>query len=118
MASEAGQGGGEMSLDFMLTDNVGSEMYSRNITHNLAPMAKAAGVYDCLWRPDENGFETARQISAVLANGLLYMADRREELEALNPENGWGDCEGFFEFVSDVLLACVLNPDAKVEVSR
>ena len=34
-------------------------VYSDNITHNLARMAEASGVYDIVWRPEEHGITTA-----------------------------------------------------------
>ena len=44
-----------MSLDVYLTDAEGREVFSANITHNLGAMAKEAGIYMHLWRPDELG---------------------------------------------------------------
>ena len=51
-----------MSLDFYLyvdVDTGGEEPHrtdlcDKNITHNLTEMADKAGIYKCLWRPDEN----------------------------------------------------------------
>lgn len=34
-------------------------VYERNMTHNLANMAAAAGVYEALWRPEEIGITKA-----------------------------------------------------------
>jgi len=35
------------------TPGGGEYVYSANITHNLIPMTTEAGVYKCIWRPDE-----------------------------------------------------------------
>lgn len=51
-----------MSLDVTLTDPSGTVLYEANITHNLNKMAAEAGIYECLWRPDEHGITHARQI--------------------------------------------------------
>ena len=53
-----------MSLDVTLTNADGAEVYSANITHNLNRMAMEAGIYECLWRPDEHGITKAAQIIA------------------------------------------------------
>jgi hypothetical protein len=45
-----------MSLDVRLEDENGRELY----WHNLTKMAGTAGLYDCLWRPEEIGITTAR----------------------------------------------------------
>jgi hypothetical protein len=49
-----------MSLDVRLEDENGRELYWFNITHNLNKMARKAGLYQCLWRPEEIGITTAR----------------------------------------------------------
>lgn len=41
-----------------------ARLSSLNSTHNLNNMAKAAGLYQVLWRPEEIGISTASQIIA------------------------------------------------------
>ena len=41
-----------MSLDVYLMEMRPVEVFERNITHNLARMADAAGLYTPLWRPE------------------------------------------------------------------
>lgn len=94
------------------------EVYSANITHNLAPMANAAGVYEYLWRPDELGLTKAGQLILALRAGLTALEGDPDKFKALNPKNGWGDYEGLVEFVRNYLAACEANPDADVSVSR
>lgn len=107
-----------MSLDVYLEDAEGAELYSRNITHNLAKMAIAAGIYECLWRPDEHGITHARQIIDPLTAGVAKLATEKSTFEAHNAPNGWGKWEHFVAFCMDYLQACKDHPDALVDVSR
>lgn len=107
-----------MSFDFYLEDRPGHEVFSANITHNLGPMARAAGVYKCLWWPDGHGFTTAGQIIKPLAAGLVALHEKQEELKALNPANGSGDWEYLVRFVAEVAAACVMHPEASIRVWR
>ena len=106
-----------MSLDFSL--NAADEhVFSLNITHNLGKMADAAGIYEVLWRPDENGITKARQCIDPLSSALLELVRNREKYEAYNSPNGWGLYKHFVPFVTAVLTACCDYPDADVSVSR
>lgn len=106
-----------MSLDVYLMD-AGEELYHRNITHNLGHMAVEAGIYKCLWRPDENGITHARQIIEPLAAGVTLLATQKRRFEKFNSPNGWGLREHFVPFCMDYLQACRDHPDALVKVSR
>jgi hypothetical protein len=107
-----------MSLDVYLTDEAGDGLYSANITHNLGKMAEEAGIYDCLWRPEEHGITHARQIIEPLASGLAKLATEKARFEQFNAPNGWGLWEHFVPFCARYLQACRDNPDARVHVSR
>lgn len=107
-----------MSLDVYLENEAGEELYSRNITHNLGQMACAAGIYECLWRPDEHGITHARQIIEPLAAGVALLATQKALFEEFNALNGRGLWEHFLPFCADYLQACRENPDALVKVSR
>lgn len=107
-----------MSLDVMLTNADGVEVYSANITHNLNKMADAAGIYGCLWRPDENGIVFAWQIIDPLSVGLARIVTNKAEFEAYNASNGWGLWEHFVPFCANYLQACRDNPNARVSVCR
>lgn len=107
-----------MSLDVYLKNEAGEVLYSRNITHNLGNMADEAGIYECLWRPDENGITHARQIIEPLAAGVALLATQKARFEAFNSPNGWGLWEHFLPFCADYLQACRDNPDALVKASR
>ena len=106
-----------MSLDVTLKLN-GDEVYSANITHNLNVMAKEAGIYKELWRPEEVGATHARQLIEPLKAGLCKMVSDPVLYESLNSPNGWGTYENFLPWVVEYLKACMLNPDAIIEVDR
>ncbi len=107
-----------MSLDVYLTATRPTEIYWRNITHNLGQMAAEAGIYEHLWRPEEIGITTAEQLIAPLREGLEKLHADPSKFKKFNPPNGWGDYEGLVGFVEDYLAACIKNPDATVAVSR
>ena len=94
------------------------DVYSANITHNLNTMAEAAGIYECLWRPDEIGITLAAQLIDPLSHGLQELCRDPERFRSLNPPNGWGSYEVLVSFVEKYLLACIKYPEATVEVSR
>ena len=103
-----------MGLDFKLVD----EVFDTNITHNLNIMATEAGIYECLWRPDEGGYYYACDIIEPLMLGLEKLQNNREHFETFNSPNGWGTYEHFVPFVENILKNCRKFPDAKIEVSR
>jgi hypothetical protein len=107
-----------MSLDFYLEAVRPTEVYWRNITHNLGAMAREAGIYDCLWQPDEHGMTKAAQIIAPLEAGIALMVSDPERFKKHNPANGWGDYDSLLSFARNTLVACGENPDADVRISR
>ena len=107
-----------MSLDVWLTKRIPTRVYESNITHNLIPMAQAAGIYRLLWRPDELGITVAAELVASLTRGLQELKEDPDYFRQLNPESGWGNYEGLVRFVEEYLKACKQYPEAKVEVNR
>jgi len=106
-----------MSLDFYLYRD-GERVFDRNITHNLNKMAMEAGIYNCLWRPDEHGITKASQCIQPLTHGLTMLISDPERFKKFDAPNGWGLYIHFVPFVTDVLMACIEFPDAVIEVSR
>lgn len=94
------------------------QLFSANITHNLGGMADEAGIYQCLWRPDENGIRLASEITNFLEAGLARLRAAPDRFKRLNPENGWGDYDGLVRFADSVLTACREHPTATVRVWR
>jgi len=103
-----------MGLDVYLVNSV----YGNSITHNLNKMAEEAGIYDHLWRPEEIGIYTGRELIVPLQEGLNLLRSDPERFKKLNPENGWGTYEGLIMFVEKYLNACRMFPDSRIEVSR
>lgn len=107
-----------MSLDVWLTATRPTEVFSRNITHNLNQMAEAAGIYQHLWRPEELGITHARELIAPLIHGLDKLKSDPQHYKKFNAVNGWGVYEDFVSFVEAYLAACKDNPDAEIGISR
>lgn len=95
-----------------------NEVYSANITHNLGVMAREAGIYEPLWRPDEIGISKAEQLIAPLREGLGRLRRAPERFRLLNPANGWGNYDILVDFTQRYIAACEEYPDADVRVSR
>ena len=113
-----------MSLDVYLghpacpTCGRSGEEWSANITHNLGPMASEAGIYKCLWRPDENGIRFAHELIEPLKAGLAQMKAEPARFKKFDAKNGWGTYEQFVPWVEAYLAACIAYPEATVNVSR
>ncbi len=95
-----------------------SELFHANITHNLNTMAGHAGLYELLWRPDENGITTAKELVEPLSKGLVRLLCDPEKFRQYNPENGWGDYDSLVQFVCEYIKACATYPEASVRVWR
>ena len=108
-----------MSLTVYLNDTEGSELYSRNITHNLGKMADAAGIYQILWQPDELPWiKTAKDIIPTFEKGLAELVLNKTKYSAYNSPNGWGMYEHFVTFCIDYLQACRDHPEASIYACR
>lgn len=94
------------------------ELYEANITHNLNTMAERAGIYDCIWRPEENDFTKAKDLIMPLTEGLERLKSSPDIFTAMEPENKWGTYKYFVPWVERYLEACKEYPDAKIWVSR
>lgn len=86
--------------------------YDGNITHNLAEMARHAGLYECCWHPPEGA--KAGQLIQPLREGLARLIAEPTYYRQWNPPNKWGNYEGLVEFVRKYLDACKVHPDADV----
>ena len=104
-----------MSLDFYLVENRPVEVWESSITHNLAKMAAAAGLYEALWRSEDR---LAADLIPVLKSGLRRLRRNPAKYRKYDSPNGWGTYDDFVRFVTDVLAACKANPRAKVGVCR
>lgn len=116
-----------MSLDVTLyvsVDTGGVEpetitLFTANYTHNCGNMARAAGVYNHVWRPDElDDVRVAGDLIDPLRAGIKTMENDPARFVALNPENGWGSYETFLPWLREYLAACVEHPKAMVDTWR
>jgi hypothetical protein len=107
-----------MSLDVYLLRTQPTRIYQANITHNLNVMAKEAGAYEVLWRPEELGMTKAGELVPMLRAALERLVADPERYRKYNPENGWGSYDGLVKFIYEYLCACETHPDADIEVSR
>ena len=108
-----------MSLDLYLHCRCcGSRVCEINATHNLTKMAAEALLYRPLWRPDESGIENAADLIPVLENGIERMESDPAHFRTFNPENGWGDYDGFLSVLRLLLDGCRHHPSASVYASR
>lgn len=106
-----------MSLDFHLSAVRETEVFSRNITHNLNKMAAAAGIYQHLWHPEDIGITKASELIEPLRAGLDRMKSDPAHFQTFDSPNGWGRYVHFVPFVEACLKACEENPDAAVHCS-
>jgi hypothetical protein len=94
------------------------ELYWANITHNLGEMAKEAGIYQALWRPEEIGATQAKDIIDIVDKGLLDLIARPSYYERFDSPNGWGTYKHFVPFVAKYLEALKKYPESYIYVSR
>lgn len=94
------------------------EGFRANITHNLSPMAREAGIYKAVWRPEEIGIEYASQLISTLSAGISKMRANPSKFRALDSPNGWGLYDNFVPWLERYLQACMDHPNAKVETDR
>lgn len=107
-----------MSLDFSLTVVQPTEVFSANITHNLGAMAKEAGIYFHLWRPEEIGITKGSELITPLTVAITEMEHDPTRFKKHNSPNGWGTYKHFVPFVQSVLQGCMDHPDATISVCR
>lgn len=107
-----------MGLDIELKEVKPCTIWAIGITHNLTAMAEAAGLYECMWRPEEISITLANQMIHPLQCGIAVMAQHKEKLKKMNPENAFGSYDILLSVAQRYLAACVENPNAEVEVSR
>ncbi|MDR2407069.1 MAG: hypothetical protein LBE13_03015 [Bacteroidales bacterium] len=95
-----------------------ARLASHNVMHNLNKMAKAVGLYQVLWSPEEVGIITASQMIEPLEKGIKELTANPDKYKAYNPPNGWGNYDVFVSFCRSVLSTCEETPDAIIEVSK
>ncbi len=100
-----------MSADIYVDAIKRVRVVSVNVTYNLGPMLREAGME---WK-DFTSLEPpalAKRLTATIAE----LESRPDRYRMLNPANGWGNYEGLLKSLRDVLAALVdpENVDPKV----
>ncbi len=93
-------------------------VFTTNITHNLGKMAQEAGIYSCVWRPDELGIKSARKMIPLLIAGIQLLRKNPKKFKKFDDPDGWGTYKDFVPFLEEYLQACKDYPEAIIEVSR
>lgn len=108
-----------MSLDISLTVTPAvpkrETVFDANMTHNVTPMWREAGVYDALYMSEG---KTAADVLPALRLGFKDMQDNPGKYEAMNPTNGWGSYEGALTFLSALLGKFEANPTGIIGVCK
>jgi hypothetical protein len=94
------------------------QVYTANITHNLAEMAQHAGLYGVLWEPETCGITHARDLVGPLRIGLTTLAQDPAYFSQFTPPNGWGSYTQLALFTAEYLVACEQWLAAEVSVWR
>ena len=90
---------------------IGDEYF--NYTYNLAQFFKH---HDA--RPVEWDGQKAGAVAPLIADAFPRISLRGPvELDSYNPYNGWGSWQGATVWLTDVMIACLENPDATVEAT-
>jgi len=112
-----------MSLDITLSTEVdtgGDELTyvmlaDKNITHNLAEMARELGVYKQVWRG--NGIDKAGDLVPFIEKAIMQMKEKPEYFKQFSADNGWGTYEQFLPWLEELLIDCKAHPKADISFS-
>lgn len=104
-----------MGYDVSLQVDVGGpepvrlDILDENYTFNCGRMLyEAVGV----GLADLSG-EPAHKVAGILDTAITHMERDPERFRALNPDNGWGDADGWLRFLVKIRDACRLAPNAR-----
>ena len=110
-----------MSLDVHLYTEIDQnriELFDTNITHNLGGMASEADIYTVLWRIENTGVKTAKDMIKPLMKGITAMKKDPERFRKFDAPNGWGTYDQFLPWLEELLSMCEKFPSAEVETCR
>jgi hypothetical protein len=86
-----------------------SERLSFNCTYNCSDMWFKIYPADEKMVPIEG--MSGKESYYILKHAVDRLLANPEVFAALNPPNGWGSYQGFFEFISEMLMAAHKHPD-------
>ena len=104
-----------LTLYFLQTREV--EEASCNITHNLHDMAKALGVYELLWQPENTPDMKAKDILPEINRAITKLVSNQEKYMVYESPNGWGTVNGMLKFLQKVRTACEEFPESRLKAS-
>ena len=81
-------------------------------------MAEKVGIYQCLWRFEENDLKYASELIRPLKDGIAWMKDYPENFRKYDAPNGWGTYDDFLLWLERLLEACERYPKALVETDK
>lgn len=97
------------------------EVFTTNITHNLAGMAEEAGIYWAIWhggKSQDGELRSSEDLIPVIEKGLEDMKQNPDKYKPFSATNGWGTYDQFVPWVEELLQAMRDYPGAKVYCSR
>lgn len=94
----------------------GEDTLEFNYTYNVSPMW-----YEIY--PEDDGMVfidgmSGKEAYPKVSKAISEMLSKEKFMKKLNPENGWGDYEGFLEFLHKVADACIKCPNGIWESYR
>jgi hypothetical protein len=103
-----------MSASYWLEDDDGNIVVDDiQITYNLSPMLRAAG----LPKHGELVAMPTVEVAHLCRVAILALLEDPRRFDEMNPINGWGDYDGAVEFCTKLAIACARYPHAKLDAS-
>ena len=87
------------------------------IPHSTSRMAEEAGVYDYLWNPSKKRYTVAIDITNLIEISLSRILSNIDHFELLESEDNFGTVSNFVVFLQNILVACKLHPEAKIQIN-
>lgn len=83
----------------------------RNVTYNNSKIFAAIGAH-----PDDYEGKTGQEAQVLVESAIAKLKQDREQLQNLEPSNGWGGINDSLDFLEKLLKACIEHPKATIQV--
>lgn len=103
-----------MSADIYLEAESCCSSHNHNITHNVAPMLRAAGLD---WHDYRDEPLTATFLATDAIGAMDRLVSDPERYRPMGAPNGWGTYDQVLPFLGRLILDCLKHPEAIVRVS-
>jgi hypothetical protein len=102
----------DFNYEWPAVQNIANVHYGNNfnLTYNLTPMLKAAGMPS--WK-EMIGMPTT-EAGTIWDNVVIELGFNPEKYRVMNPANGWGSYEQAIEVLAALVKACRQYPEAKI----